>query len=44
MLICLPDPVVRNSAVVLPTGPGLGLQLNEDYLKEHIAKGEPYMA
>ena len=35
--------VVRNSSV-LPTGPGLGLQLNEDYLKEHTAKGEPYWA
>ncbi len=31
--------VVRNSAV-LPTGPGLGLQLNEDYLKQHTPKGE----
>ena len=36
--------VVRNSAVVLPAGPGLGLQLNEDYLKAHTAKGEPYWA
>jgi L-alanine-DL-glutamate epimerase-like enolase superfamily enzyme len=35
------EPVVRNSQVALPAGHGLGLQLNEDWLKEHTAKGEP---
>ena len=32
--------VVRNSESVLPTSPGLGLQLNEDYVKAHTSKGE----
>lgn len=36
------EPVIRNSAMVLPTGPGLGLEINEDWLKQHVAKGEPY--
>jgi L-alanine-DL-glutamate epimerase-like enolase superfamily enzyme len=35
-------PVVRNSVIALPEGPGLGLQLNEDWLKQHLLKGEPY--
>jgi L-alanine-DL-glutamate epimerase-like enolase superfamily enzyme len=38
------EPVVRNSAMVLPTGPGLGLELNEDWLKQHAVKDEPYWA
>ena len=36
------EPVVSNSSVGLPTGPGLGLQFNEDWMKEHTAKGETY--
>jgi len=37
-------PVVRNSVFALPEGPGLGLQIDEDGLKKHLAKGEPYWA
>jgi L-alanine-DL-glutamate epimerase-like enolase superfamily enzyme len=36
--------VVRNGSVVVPTRPGLGLEFNEDYLREHTAKGEPHWA
>ena len=36
------EPVIRNSAMALPTGPGLGLEINEDWLKQHVPKGEPY--
>ncbi len=36
------EPVIRNSAMALPAGPGLGLEMNEDWLKQHVAKGEPY--
>lgn len=36
------EPVIRKSAMALPTGPGLGLEINEDWLKQHVAKGEPY--
>ena len=38
------EPVIRNSAMVLPTGPGLGLDLSEAWLKEHAVKDEPYWA
>jgi galactonate dehydratase len=36
------EPVIRNSAMVLPKGPGLGLDINEDWLKQHAVKDEPY--
>ena len=36
------QPVVRKGAMALPEGPGLGLQLNEDWLREHAVKGEAY--
>lgn len=35
-------PVVRKSAMALPEGPGLGLSINEAWLREHVAKGETY--
>ena len=38
------EPVIRNSAMALPAGPGLGLELNEDWLKQHAVKDEPYWA
>ena len=37
-----PEPVIRNGLFVLPEGPGLGLAINEDWVKQHLAKGEPY--
>jgi L-alanine-DL-glutamate epimerase-like enolase superfamily enzyme len=36
------EPQVRNGVIPYPTGPGLGLDLNEDYLKQHMAKGESW--
>jgi L-alanine-DL-glutamate epimerase-like enolase superfamily enzyme len=36
------EPQIRNSVMQFPTGPGLGLDLNEDYLKKHMAKGETW--
>jgi L-alanine-DL-glutamate epimerase-like enolase superfamily enzyme len=36
------EPVIRNSVMVLPSGPGLGLDINEDWLKQHAVKDEPY--
>jgi L-alanine-DL-glutamate epimerase-like enolase superfamily enzyme len=38
------EPVVRNGVMALPEGPGLGLSLNEDWLRQHVPKGEPYWA
>jgi L-alanine-DL-glutamate epimerase-like enolase superfamily enzyme len=36
------EPVVRNSVMQFPKGPGLGLEMNEDWLKQHMAKGETW--
>ena len=38
------EPVVRNSETVLPTGPGLGLEINEEWVKKNAVKDEPYWA
>jgi galactonate dehydratase len=35
-------PQIRNGVMQFPTGPGLGLELSEDYLKKHMAKGETW--
>ena len=35
-------PVVRNSRLRVPDTPGLGVDLNPDYLKAHLSKGEEY--
>jgi L-alanine-DL-glutamate epimerase-like enolase superfamily enzyme len=37
-----PEPVVRNSVFPVPEGPGLGLDLNEDWLHAHIASGDTW--
>jgi L-alanine-DL-glutamate epimerase-like enolase superfamily enzyme len=34
------EPVVRNGMMPFPEGPGLGLELNEDWLRQHMVKGE----
>lgn len=36
------EPTIRNSVMAVPEGPGLGLDINEDWLKQHVAKGETY--
>jgi L-alanine-DL-glutamate epimerase-like enolase superfamily enzyme len=35
-------PVVKNGRMIVSTLPGLGLDLNQDYLKANMAKGEPW--
>ncbi len=35
-------PVVLNSRLKVPDGPGLGLDLNMDYLKANLVDGEPF--
>jgi galactonate dehydratase len=35
-------PEVRNSKLTVPTGPGLGLEINTDFLKKNIGEGEPW--
>ena len=36
------EPVIRNSVMQLPEGPGLGLEINDDWLRQHMAKGETW--
>ncbi len=36
------EPEVRNSVMPFPEGPGLGLEINEDWLRQHMAKGETW--
>ena len=36
------EPAVRRSVFPVPEGPGLGLDLNEDWLRAHIAKGDQW--
>ncbi|MBZ5582625.1 MAG: mandelate racemase/muconate lactonizing enzyme family protein [Acidobacteriia bacterium] len=35
-------PVIRNSNFQLPTGPGLGLEIDPAYMREHTPKGEDW--
>jgi galactonate dehydratase len=35
-------PVVRNSTFQLPTGPGLGLEIDPDFMREHTPKGQDW--
>jgi galactonate dehydratase len=35
-------PVIRKSVVPFPEGPGLGLDINEDWLRRHMAKDETW--
>lgn len=39
-----PEPAVRKSLFPVPEGPGLGLELNEDWLRAHVAKGDSWWA
>lgn len=36
------EPAVRKSTFPVPEGPGLGLEINEDWLRSHMAKGETW--
>jgi L-alanine-DL-glutamate epimerase-like enolase superfamily enzyme len=36
------QPVVRKSVMQFPEGSGLGLEINEDWLRQHMAKGESW--
>ncbi len=37
-------PIVQNGYVTVPEKPGLGVELNEDVVKEHLKKGTKYFA
>ena len=36
------EPVIRKGVMQFPEGPGLGLQINEDWLRQHMTKGETW--
>jgi L-alanine-DL-glutamate epimerase-like enolase superfamily enzyme len=36
------EPAVRNGVFPVPEGPGLGLDLNEDWLRSHIGRGDSW--
>jgi L-alanine-DL-glutamate epimerase-like enolase superfamily enzyme len=36
------EPVIRKSVMQYPEGPGLGLEINEDWLRQHMLKGETW--
>jgi len=36
------QPLVRKSVMQYPDGPGLGLEFDEDWLRQHMAKGETW--
>jgi L-alanine-DL-glutamate epimerase-like enolase superfamily enzyme len=36
------EPVIRNSVMQFPEGPGIGLEINQDWLRQHVAKGETW--
>jgi L-alanine-DL-glutamate epimerase-like enolase superfamily enzyme len=35
-------PVIRNSMFQIPTGPGLGLDIDPAFMREHTLKGEDW--
>ena len=35
-------PVVSNGLLKVPEGPGLGLDLDEEFLRKNLVAGEPY--
>jgi L-alanine-DL-glutamate epimerase-like enolase superfamily enzyme len=37
-------PDVRNGQLKVPMGPGLGLEINPDFLKKNLVDGETYWA
>jgi len=37
-------PEVRKGELKVPAGPGLGLEINTDFLKQNLVEGEPYWA
>ena len=37
-------PVVRKGLLAVPSGPGLGLEIDPEFLKENLAGGETFWA
>jgi L-alanine-DL-glutamate epimerase-like enolase superfamily enzyme len=39
-VVLLDGPPIKNSFIDVPTKPGLGIELNPDVVRAHLAKGE----
>lgn len=37
----IPKPIIQNGYIPVPDGPGLGIELNEDVIREHLTVGDP---
>jgi L-alanine-DL-glutamate epimerase-like enolase superfamily enzyme len=37
----LPNPIIQNGYIAVPETPGLGIDLNEEVIREHLANGDP---
>jgi L-alanine-DL-glutamate epimerase-like enolase superfamily enzyme len=40
--MALHAPEVKNSQLTVPTAPGLGLEINPDFLRKNLVEGEEY--
>ena len=38
----VPKPLIQNGAIQVPTGPGLGIELDEALAKQYAKAGEPF--
>ncbi len=37
----VPAPIIQNGYIAVPDAPGLGIELNEDVVREHIVADDP---
>ena len=40
MVTGLPNPIIQNGYIDVPETPGLGIELNEEVIREHLHPGE----
>jgi L-alanine-DL-glutamate epimerase-like enolase superfamily enzyme len=43
-LIVGEKPIIRDGFIAVPDAPGLGVQLNEEVVRAHLAEGEEFFA
>ena len=41
MVTGLPNPIIQNGFIDVPEAPGLGIDLNEDIVREHLDPQDP---
>lgn len=40
----VPNPIIQNGFITVPEAPGLGIDLNEDVIRQHMVAGENYFS